>query len=224
MFGRKMKISFSQAVEATHWLLITVGERQWAGYFAKHRNGQTDGFRSVYGGMGSFNDLIICRANKHQIETNHEPLANQLLGSLSSICYATSLRGDLTAPEALEACGTVGHELEGCRCRECGHSQVSPADLNAFAAYYDVAMAIQSGITNGAFLESIQTLWARFDSDDNVSRFRLNAERSGISFSENTGWMSPCPKCGSADTCVYRWDFDVRGFTPSKDNLAMKNR
>jgi len=223
MFGRKKKISFSQAVEAAHWLLTTVGERNWVGHFAAHRNGQTAGFRSIFGGMGSFNDLVICRANNHLVEADQEPLANQLLRSLSSICYATSARGDLTSAEALGACGTIGHELQGWRCRDCGYGRISPADLNALAAYYDVAQAIEGGITSGSFLEGIQTVWERLDADDNQFRFRSTAERSGINFSDDKGWMRPCPYCGSDDTCVYRWDFDGRDFTPSSDNLAMKS-
>lgn len=223
MFGRKKKISFSQAVEATHWLLVNVGERNWVGHFAKHRNGSAAGFGSVFGGMGSFNDLVICRANKHQVEAHQEPLANQLLRSLSSICYATSQRGDLTAAEALAACGTIGHELQGWRCRDCGYGRISSADLNALAAYYDVAQAIEGGITSGAFLDSIQNVWARLDANGNVSRFRPTAERSGIRFLDDTGWMRPCPECGSDNTCVYRWDFDGRGFWPSSNNLAMKS-
>ena len=222
MFGRKT-VSFGQAVEATYWLLTTVNERNWARHFAQHRNGDTVGFRSVIGGMGSFNDLVICRANKHKVEAYQEPLANPLLQSLSSMCYTTSQRGDLSAAEAGAACRIIGHELQGWRCRECGYGRVSPLDLNAFAAYNDVAQAIEGGIASGTFLESIQDAWERLDANGNVSRFRPALERGGIRFSDEIGWMRPCPDCGSDDTCVCRWDFDGRGFCPSSANLAMKN-
>ena len=222
MFGRRKTISFRDAAEATHWLLVAVGEQHWVSHFSKHSNGTTQGFRSVYGGMGSFNDLVICRANKHTIDAAHEPLANQLLQSLSSICYATSQNGDLSAQDALASCGTTGNELHGWLCRDCGYGQVTREDLLAFAAFYDVAQAIHGGITSGSFLGSIQSLWKRLDPDENVSRFRPTAERSGIAYAESTGWMRPCPQCGGNDTCVYRWSFDGRDFTPSSDNLAMK--
>lgn len=224
LFGKERKVSFSQAIDATHWLLVTTGVHSWAKRFSEFRSGNTAGFTSIHGGMGSFSDLIICRANNHQIEEKREPLANQLLQHLSSICYATFQRGDLTANEALEACGTMGCELQGWRCRDCGYSCISPQDLNAFAAYEDVEQSIRSGIEKGAFGESLQNVWAGFNSDHNESRFRPDAESSGISFATISGWMRPCPKCGSNDTCVYRWDFGKQGFTSSKDNLSMKRR
>ncbi len=224
MFGKKYKITFREAVVATHWLLSTVNENKWISHFASYRNGNTDGFTNVYGGMGSFNDLVLCKANNHRIENDKEPLANELLNCLSSIAYTAAGKGELTAHEAITACGNIGSELSGWRCRDCGYGELSPDSIYSFAAYYDVRQAIETGIKTESFLDSIKAVWNQFNSTEKVNRFRKAVKISEISLSQSTGWMRPCPKCQKEDTCVYRWDFNGRKFVPSQDNLAVKKR
>lgn len=223
MLGSRNTISFQEAVDTTYWLLETVGEQRWIGHFAKHRCGAPDGngFRSVYAGMGSFTDVIICRENKHNVDADHEPLANELLDTLSSICYATSHQGDLSPQDALDSCRGIGRQLQGWRCRDCGYGQISTQGILAFAAHLDVQQAIKEGAASQSLLKSIQSLWGRLDTNENVSKFRQAVEQSGLTILDITGWMRPCPECGSDDTCVYRWTFDGRNFTPSSDNLSM---
>lgn len=182
------------------------------------------GFTKVFGGMGSFSDLVLCKANNHLIESDKEPLANELLRCLSSIAYTTSREGDLTSQEAISACGNIGSELSGWRCRDCGYGEVSPASIYGFAAYHDVRQAIENGIKTELFFDSIKAVWDQFNGTDKVNRFRESIKNSEILLSQNTGWMRPCPKCQKEDTCVYRWDFNGRKFVPSTDNLELKKR
>ncbi|MEW6357763.1 MAG: hypothetical protein AB1696_15630 [Planctomycetota bacterium] len=82
------------------------GEAHWAGHFrtCRERLGyliQEDApreekaeaaamIRSAYGGMGSFNDLIICRTNKHPVEESEEEAVNTELQRLSGEVYEAS--------------------------------------------------------------------------------------------------------------------------------------
>ena len=67
-------------------------EKNWSDYFRKMQrliqNGDTraiDSLNSIRGGMGSFNDLVICKMNKHKIEKDQEDFANSELMRLGGL-------------------------------------------------------------------------------------------------------------------------------------------
>ena len=53
----------------------------------------------AYGGMGSFNDVVLTHQNSHQIATMQERMVNERLAALRSSMYsdATALLHDLDA-------------------------------------------------------------------------------------------------------------------------------
>ncbi len=56
---------------------------------AKDRRG-LDALKSMMrGGMGSFNDLVICQINGHKIEKNEEDFANEELERLKNLIFKT---------------------------------------------------------------------------------------------------------------------------------------
>ena len=131
-FGARPKlISFEDARAALLTLLGDVGEEFWR---EKLAGVSRDSFGRILGGMGSFTDLVICREKNHQITEEKEPLANQLLSCLTSVCYVTSKRGAVNPVEAVAACGTTGLVLSGWRCLVCGYSQVSHYNIRGFLA------------------------------------------------------------------------------------------
>ncbi len=65
-------------------LLDAVGESHWAKWIDTdikvwRANCDVSHHLSAYGGMGSFNDIWICRANQHTLTEAQEPWANTLL-------------------------------------------------------------------------------------------------------------------------------------------------
>ena len=74
----------------TYDLLSAVGEKFWASKIQLVLAQETFNFStkstidSWYGGMGSFNDLIICRINGHKIESKDESYINNRLNFLRS--------------------------------------------------------------------------------------------------------------------------------------------
>ena len=70
------------AVHETHWAQwIATDIEQW------RAADDTSHHLSAYGGMGSFNDVIICRANQHSVSEVTEAWANTLFEWLKSVCY-----------------------------------------------------------------------------------------------------------------------------------------
>jgi len=82
-------------------LLKTHGEKRWAfkieGYLESLRAGDLSAIDSIlgtYGGMGSFNDLVLCAENGHQIEATKTISVNNQLSRLRTETWelATTIR------------------------------------------------------------------------------------------------------------------------------------
>ena len=87
--------AYEHALHATEGFLRRVGEQHWANWlqedFAAWREtGDVSHHRRAYGGMGSLNDVIICRMNQHQITSQQEPWANSLFQWLKAILFHLS--------------------------------------------------------------------------------------------------------------------------------------
>ncbi len=73
-------------------------EKNWSMNFSKIKklieHGDKRGIKFLKnmfaGGMGSFNDLIICKMNGHKIKKNEEDFANIELKRLSNIVFITN--------------------------------------------------------------------------------------------------------------------------------------
>jgi hypothetical protein len=208
-------ITFEDAKRVLLALLNDVSEEFWHGKLADTSAGS---FRTILGGMGSFNDLVICPQNKHRIADEKEPLANELLSCLSSVCYVASRRDSLDPSDAVAACGTVGLVLTGWRCLACGHSQVSYCDIRAFIAAVAVREALKSGI------DTVLELWNSKEDVEALGEMINLATKSGIIVTRDKAWMRPCPSCKENDTCVYRWNLENGSFVAGVDNLPMKGK
>lgn len=222
MFGRKKKITFTDAIEPLISLLERTGEKHWLSHVRKHRSGGSS-FRSIFGGMGSFNDLIVCQANGHAIEKKREALANTWLSCLSSICYALTQQKELSAQDAFSACGSLGHQLQGVRCLECGISHLAPSNLASFELHHRTRKRISEGIEKGNLTGVFEEEWTRFEESEIVAKYKEALDASDIHQSQIFEMMRPCPKCGGNDTAIYRWDWNGKKFTPSVDNLKLRN-
>jgi hypothetical protein len=221
MFWSKPKtISFAEAREV---LVAVLRDVRCDGWSERVATASAASFQSLLGGMGSFSDLVICRQNHHNVSTDREPLANELVSCLTSVCYSSSkVRAlALTADSAIACCGTFSLVLTGWRCLTCGHAQVTSRGLRSLIAAIEVREALRNGVAKRTPAESLLALW-RSPEDTKILRlFIERAESSGIEYSESEEWMRPCPACGSDNTCVYRWRDDGARFVSAADNLPL---
>lgn len=221
MFWSKPKtISFPDAQKVLVAVLRDVRCDDWAGRVAAASTGS---FQSLLGGMGSFSDLVICRENHHDVSADREPLANELVGCLTSVCYTSSKDGALTADSAVASCGTTSLVLSGWRCRACGHALVTARGVRSLIAAIEVRRALQDGITRRSPSDTLLELWGAPEDSEAVRLLVKRATASGIGHSDSDGWMRPCPACGSDDTCVYRWRDEGARLAPAEDNLPLRS-
>jgi len=93
-------------LDETITLLDQHGESHWVRWMRAtraevqaHDAHGLDRLLQAYGGMGSFNDVVLTHLNGHQIDPNEEPSVNERLDALRSSMYenASALRHDLDA-------------------------------------------------------------------------------------------------------------------------------
>ena len=214
---RAPKITFDESRQVLSWLLETVHDR-WADGIART---SSQGFSALCGGMGSFNDVIICQQNGHHVDSEKEGLANELLSCFSSVCF-TSTKSSLSADEAVSACGNISMVLQGVRCLNCGHGGVTLDNLACFHAAMTVRKLLGDGIEHRDLFRRITAYWDSYSSQRETNLLKALLAPSGIEFRENQGMMRPCPSCGSQDTAIYRWNLKGQRFEPSADNLALR--
>lgn len=238
-------------------LLDAVGESRWAKWIDDditewRTNRNTSHHLSAYGGMGSFNDVIICRVNRHRVAGAQEPWGNATFEWLKSLCHFLANNPEETYTgyalaevfgrhdSVLAACigaknelavmrGQANEErtLQGWRCLRCGHGETSPNDIERFIAQ-DVLPAL---VVESCERLTVDQLVDRMLVCDipNLERMRESLAAAvmagGIALTNRDGWMRPCPNCGDDDTAVYRWRLAINGdlrFVPSDDNLPMR--
>ncbi|UIN29340.1 DUF6966 domain-containing protein [Microbacterium binotii] len=87
--------SLEQSLRELNTLLASVGETFWAQWAARAADriaagGDPGDVRGVFGGMGSFSDLIIHPANGHAITDDQVAAVNRRLDELRQRIYAQS--------------------------------------------------------------------------------------------------------------------------------------
>src|SRR5262245_59574449 len=150
---------YQHCLEAMIRLLEAVGETQWSTWLREdvrlwQASSDTRHHLAAYGGMGSFNDVCICRQNQDRVTEQQEPWANVLFEWLKTLCYflARNPQEEVTAARLLKAVGRhdaalaafVGgdrapvsmrgrvngeQKLQGWRCLDCGHGEVATQDI-----------------------------------------------------------------------------------------------
>ena len=248
---------YEHSLIAMKRLLDAVGESRWAKWIetdiAKWRaNRDTSHHLSAYGGMGSFNDIWIGRANQHTVTESQEPWANSLFEWLKSLCHflaqhpddsfdlkmlasaigrhdsaLAAFVGGENAPASMRGYATEGRKLQGWRCLRCGYGEASNRDIENLIAEDVVAhMVFQS--CEGCTLDKLvdQTLAGNIpDIQDMRQTLAAAISRSGIALIDRDGWMRPCPSCGEDDTAVFRLRMVVNDglhFEVAADNLPMQ--
>jgi hypothetical protein len=220
LWSEPKTISFYDVQRVLVTVLRDVRCSDWAD---KVSSASPTSFQSLLGGMGSFTDLVICRGNQHDLASDREPLANELVNCLRSICYAASKTGDLDADAAVASCGTIDPVLTGCRCLACGYGQITSLGARSLIVAVEVRRIIRDGIDQRSPSDALLNLWRGTENSTTIPALIDKARKSGIRSSEGDPWMRPCPGCGSDDTCVYRWRQEHDRFVPADDNLPLRN-
>jgi len=251
-----MMNQYEQSLLAMEHLLNAVGEVYWAQWIhcdieQWRSDHETSHHLSAYGGMGTLNDVVICRTNQHNITELQEPWVNILFEWLTSICHylaqhpddwvtaetlsnavgkhdsalAAFIGGD-KAPSSMRGLASENRRLEGWRCLRCGHSKVSNYNIECFIADALLPFMVFRYCETLTLDRLVDRIIAQNIIEIEPLRKKLitAVKTSGISFSDRSGWL-PCPCCGEDDSAINRWKLvadDTFHFTPSDDNLPLR--
>lgn len=249
---------YEHSLLAMKRLLDVVGEAHWADWIQTdieqwRSERSTSHHLSAYGGMGSFNDIFICRTNQHKITKAQEPWANTLFKWLKSLCYylakhpkgavaaetlsrvvgrydsvLAAFVGGHAAPNSMKGYVNENQELHGWRCRCCGRSEVSNGDIEQLIAQ-DVVPQLVFQSCESLSLDKLvdQVLACDIADIRNIRQTLVRAVvASGITLEDRDCWRQPCPNCGKEDAAVHRWRMTVRdgvSFQPSDNSDATIN-
>lgn len=141
--------AYEDALKAMYYLLERTGVRFWRDWIDEDlRHWETSKsvkhHLSAYGGMGSFNDVVICRMNNHKVTRQQEFWVNPLFADLKSICYyfAKNIGLPNSVASLEREMGSIGFSLQGWRCLKCCYGEVSPSDIESYIASHLVRRGI----------------------------------------------------------------------------------
>ena len=241
---------YKDTLESLHFLLESCDEKHWSNWIARsideweYEKGVAH-YKSALGGMGSFNDLVICVENGHNLSKEQEPWANELLTELGNLVYhLIILRQQNTIPTMdkikRELKRRKCKQISGVRCLSCGYAVLTQRDVDHYIAPEIVMDSIIDGLENRRLLENVEKCLTLKLETLHISRGRIKemiCRSNDINFVEGADhynyFMRPCDKCESDDTAIYRWNELTKKrllkekegfFKPSWDNLSLRRK
>jgi hypothetical protein len=175
----------------------------------------------AYGGMGSFNDIIIGKNDDEGIWKGH------VFGYLQTLAYGLA-KGD-SLKSILEGISNRNNskEISGWRCRNCGSSRMNDRDINLFIADYFVPLFFVKYVQEGRLNEVID-IRELIDSEEVMNKkiqIKFLINKANIIQNLDDNWLWNCPKCGSSEVCAYRWNVLEGGskIVEGDDNLLINS-
>lgn len=172
----------------------------------------------AYGGMGSFNDVVIGNNDIGGL------WKGRIFGAFQSLAYGLA-SGDSLAT-ILDRMQNDSHIISGWRCLACGNAKITITDVEAYIASYFIPKLFVEYINKNQLVDLIDVdkiLTSEFITNKRNAIKKIIIEAS-ITLSDDTNWQWNCPKCGSNETCAYRWELleNETKIVEANDNLPLK--
>lgn len=156
----------------------------------------------AYGGMGSFNDIIVGDGSIVGI------WKGKLFGMLQTLAYQLAKEKSETPSFDEEEYRYGFSEIQGWRCLKCSHARINDIDIERYLVMLLFSKYFVEFLKDD--LKKIFPLENIINSEEVTQKrekIRNLVLKSGIEI-DNKDWLHSCPKCGSTDVCVYRWIVD----------------
>ncbi len=182
----------------------------------------TEHHLNAYGGMGSFNDIVLGSNDLRSV------WKNKLFGIVQTLAYGFAKGNISTIPINETFYGYGSKEISGWRCRDCGEAKIKKRDIeiyisNTLLPKIFVAYINQDKLTEILDLEKVINLGIVLKKRTEIENI---IQKSAIEVSDSAEWLWTCPKCQSKETCVYRWVLcdDGTKLFEANDNLKINNQ
>lgn len=173
----------------------------------------------AYGGMGSFNDVVI---------GNNDTIGlwkDSVFGVIKSLAYSLAKGNIQTASLEENFYGNELTEISGWRCKNCGNAIINERNISIFLSTFFIPKFFVKYLKESN-IEAILDLEKMIHSAE-VLQKKQKVESlvvaNGIAFSPTNEWLWTCSKCGSGEVCSYRWNISENDskLMEADDNLAI---
>jgi hypothetical protein len=171
----------------------------------------------AYGGMGSFNDVVIGNNDNEGIWKGH------ILGHLQSLAYSLAKGNSLSSIIEGILNRNITNEIGGWRCRNCGDARMNDRDINLFIANNFIPTFFIKYLQVDK-LQEVYDIFKLINSEEvknKKNQIESLIQQENIILNLDNNWLWNCPKCGSSEVCVYRWNVSDNGtkLVEGDDNL-----
>lgn len=174
----------------------------------------------AYGGVGSFNDVVIGNNDEEGL------WKGRVFGIVQTLAYSLA-KGDIkTASLEENFYGSEPNEISGWRCRNCGNAIISERNVNIYLSTFFIPKFFIKYLKQDT-IEEILDIEKMINSKEVLHKkqnIKYLVVANGINFSIKNDWLWTCPNCASVDVCSYRWLVDTDGskLIEADDNLEIK--
>lgn len=213
---------YKQSLELLHIILLENQYDFWANWMAEdiqnwEKSQSTEHHLRAYGGMGSFNDVVIGNQDSAGL------WQGRIFGMLQSLAYGLA-NGD-ALEDILARITTTSTQISGWRCQGCGAARINAIDIERFVCASLLPQLFVNYLKDNRLIELLDT--NKLISSEEVSNKKIAIEhllgQSNIEIANDNNWLWTCPKCSSSKVCSYRWEImnDETTIIESDDNLAI---
>ena len=200
-----MADNYKQSLELLRIILLENQFDFWANWLTEdienwEKNKSTEHHLRAYGGMGSFNDVVIGNQDSTGL------WQGRVFGMLQSLAYGLA-SGD-ALEDILAHINTTSNQISGWRCQDCGAARINAIDIERFVCASVLPQVFTNHLKDNRLAEILDT--NKLISSEDVSDKKTAVERligqSNIEIASDNNWLWTCPKCGSSKVCSYRWE------------------
>ncbi|MER0439099.1 hypothetical protein [Emticicia sp. W12TSBA100-4] len=216
---------YKQSLEHLRIVLLENQYDFWANWLSEdienwEKTKSTEHHLRAYGGMGSFNDVVIGNQDSAGL------WQGQVFGMLQSLAYG--LASGEVLEDILARNNTTSTQISGWRCQDCGAARINSIDIERFLCVSVLPQIFANYLKNNRLIELLNT--NKLISSEDISNRKTAIERlfgqSNIEITSENNWLWTCPKCGSEKVCSYRWEIlnNETKIIESDDNLEIKGQ
>jgi hypothetical protein len=165
----------------------------------------------AYGGMGSFNDIVI---------GNNDTIGlwkDKVFSIVQALVYSLAKGIIKTASLEESFYSNEPTEISGWRCRNCGNASINERNIDIYLSAFFIPKFFVKYLKQDT-IEEILDIEKMINSSEVLQKkqnVKYLVEANGIAFSAINDWLWACPNCGSSDVCTYRWNI-------TKDDLSLQ--
>ena len=222
-----MTDNYKISLEILYRLLKDSGNEHWANWIKEDldnwtENKKVDHHLKAFGGMGSINDLYVGKDN------TIGAWRNKLFDIIKTLSCSLAKGKISEAPTDTDFYRFGNNEINGWRCRNCGHSRIDKVGIEQYLSTKFLPLIIVDLIKKDSLEEIIN-----LENFINIDEIRTTRELISkqiidqeIVLTSERQWLWTCPECKTKNACVYRWNYDKESnkLIESKNNLKIKDK